>query len=135
MARNVPLRIHVEGVKEIRKRLKELEGALGPELREINVGAAKIVAEEARKRAPVDTGALKGNVRATGGAASSAVSVGDRRKIRYAGPLMYGHKPRAQGGYMWPPRPFLLDAAQAKRDEVRDFYEKAIAQLVKDKGL
>ncbi len=120
-------RVQVTGAKELRKALKKM-GADVKDLTAINRAAAETVADEARSRAPVLTGALRKSVRAGAGKASGYVKAGGRA-IPYAGVIHFG----------WPrhgisPQPFIYDALDARKDEVVHAYEKRIGDLVERVG-
>lgn len=89
----------------------------------INRLLAENVAEEARGRAPVVEGTLKGDIRGGGTKTRAYVSVG-RKRIPYAGPIHFG----------WParniePNPFLYEAMDARADEVEKVYAKRVDDL------
>ncbi len=89
----------------------------------INRLIAENVAAEAKGRAPVVDGTLRGDIRGGASKTRAYVSVG-RKKIPYAGPIHFG----------WParniqPNPFLWEAMDAKADEVQKVYAKRVDEL------
>jgi hypothetical protein len=89
----------------------------------INRLIAENVMGEAKGRAPVDDGTLRGDIRGGASKTRAYVSVG-RKKIPYAGPIHFG----------WPARnieaqPFLYEAMDARADEVQKVYAKRVDEL------
>ena len=105
-----------------RAKLQKMEIDL-KDFKAINRLIAENVANEARGRAPRDTGTLAGDVRAGATKTRAYVSVG-RKRIRYAGPIHFG----------WPkrniePNPFLYEAMDSRADDVREVYAKRVDEL------
>ena len=57
--------------------------------KDIHKGAADIIADEARRRAPVRSGRLKRDIRTSGTTKGGVVRVG-RKKLPYAGRVIFG---------------------------------------------
>lgn len=117
--------VEIEGGQELRQQFADLAAELGdaaPALQELLRYAAEPVADEAERRVPVDTGALKASLRVTGGKATAFVRAG------YAA-TYYARFVHDGTRYMIP-RPFLDDAADYKRPEVVERFDRALAELV-----
>ena len=117
-------RIEVEGAKELRRSLKHLEGNLG-NLRDVHRDAGEVVRQEAASIVPVLTGALRSTLRVSARNVQAAVLAGGRSLVPYAGPIHFGWHARNIE-----PQPFLYEAADRRRDEVRDRYERQVAKLI-----
>jgi hypothetical protein len=122
--------IQVEGSKELARALKKAgEDDLLVELKEAHRQGAEVVAGVARPLVPYRDGTLSGSLRTGATARSGRVSIG-KKAVPYAGPIHFG----------WParniePQPFLYDAIDARRDEVREDFERrmvAIAEKVNE---
>lgn len=121
-------KVDIEGQKELRKALKQVEGGIS-DLKGVNLAAAEVVATEARGLVPRRTGRLESTIRAAGQAAAGVVRSGTAA-VRYAGPIHFG----------WPkhniaPQPFLYDALDARHDEVIEMYEERVQDLIRLHGL
>lgn len=131
--------ITVGGVRELRKALKEAEGDLS-DLKELNAQVARIVALDAKGRAPVgDKGWLKKSVRYRGTPARALVLMGSKR-VPYANPIHWGR-------VFWPnkdhvravrapikSRPFLSEAAQATEPKWTRLYFEGVEKLIEKIG-
>ncbi len=120
-------RIQVTGAKELRRALKKM-GADVKDLTPINREAAQDVAEEARQRVPVLSGALRRTIKGSGTKTRGTVSAG-ARGLPYAGVIHFG----------WPrhnisPQPFIYDALDNRREAVVEKYQKRIGDLVERVG-
>jgi len=116
--------ITVEGARELRKALRDLDGATA-DLKAAHADSANIVAQRAMQIVPRRSGTLGSSIRSTGQAAAGVVRSG-RASVPYAGPVHFG----------WPrrnisPQPFLYDALDERRGEVLDMYEERVASLIK----
>src|SRR5699024_3301456 len=98
--------------------LKALMGAIG-----------ELVADAARPRVPVRTGALARSVRA-GKAKTRAVVRAGSKKVPYAGVIQYGWP-----GHNIEAQPFLTDALAAERRQVFDTLDEGIADLLEKHDL
>jgi len=115
--------IQVTGAKELRSALKRM-GADLSDLRAINLSAAKVVAADAKARAPRRSGALANSIRPLATRTTGSVAAG-RTMVPYAGPIHFG----------WParniePQPFLYEALDNRSGEVVQKYEDEVARLV-----
>lgn len=119
--------IQVHGAKEFRAAMKRMEADL-KDYSAVNRRAASMVADTARDRAPVLTGALAGSVRPGATRTRGYVKAGGRG-IPYAGPIHFG----------WPrrniaPQPFIFDALDERKGDVIEAYEAYIEALVEKVG-
>ncbi|MFE3071777.1 hypothetical protein [Streptomyces sp. NPDC059247] len=115
--------VQVEGGRELRRRLRRIEGGLD-DLRDAHRWVADYVGTMARAQAPRRTGALAATERDSGTRTMSTVRYG-RASVPYAGPIHYG----------WParhiaPTPWVITAAQASEGVWRPHFETLLAELV-----
>ena len=126
--------LQVDGLKDVQKALRDVDKALPRELRKANLAAAEIVAVEARRLAPHQSGRLKKSIKAQADQRSASVKVGTPSRTPYAGPAVWGwgskRNPRPQGGWQ-PPNLFAQRALGNKHKQVSKAYEKAVDQLTK----
>jgi len=144
--------MHVTGIAEIGRRLRALPPALGSKgggpLRYALFQAAKVIRDEAVRRAPKDSGALKSNIIAKrhrnpksvgaterydigmkGGTRKLANNVRNRRartagkKVRTAGATFYGRFIEL-GTAKMNARPFLRPAIESKMGEALNVFRK-----------
>lgn len=116
--------IEVEGARELRRALKNMDGRL-KDLKDTHQAAGELVASAARTFVPHVSGRLHDTIRTDRRAAGASVLAG-RARVPYAGPIHFG----------WPSRgieaqPFLYAAIELRRDEVAAQYVKAIDGLVR----
>jgi len=124
--------VKVEGLREYRRALRSVEGELKKAQKKKVKEAAEIVASEARARAPVKTGRLKGSIKAYGYLASAKVRVNaKKRSKKYSKGYPYGrviefarHKRDA----------FLYPALEAKREAVYNKLQEILEEAVKAYG-
>lgn len=128
-------KVVIEGDRELAKALAEiLDGVQnlgeGP-----GTEAAKLVAQRAEARAPVQSGALRDTIRTFARKSNAGIRIGFAR-TPYAGPIVGGHggpgAPRAQGGYVLP-NPFPFDALDSRYSAVIATYERHIEKLLAGK--
>ena len=129
-SRNNKLDIQVEGLKELRKALKTLEGegkdSLKAEIKATNKAAADIVAASARLGVPVKSGRLRDSIRTSGTIRAGVVRAG-KSKVPYAAPIHFG----------WPkrhiaPKPFLYEARDKRAGEVVELYVQRVEKLLEE---
>jgi hypothetical protein len=119
--------IKVEGLKELSRALKRMEGNV-QDLTAVNRDAAGLVASRAMSRAPVRSGRLKKSIRAGASKSRGYVAAG-RKLVPYAGPIHFGWHRRHIV-----PNPFIYEALDERHDEVVAKYEKEIGDLVRRVG-
>jgi phage gpG-like protein len=121
--------IRVTGLKQNVRALKTYAEELPAEVKALNQEAAKLVAREGVRRAPVgDTGNLARSVRMSSTPTKATVLAGSNAVVPYAGVIHFG----------WPdhniePQPFLYEALDARRREVMEMFDlriKAISERV-----
>jgi len=121
--------VKIEGLSKLQKDLRKLStDALDLNKEEFlatNKKVAEIIIGESKKFVPVLTGALAQSVRNASTKKSAKVRAGSVA-VPYAGAIHFG----------WPsrgirPNPFLYDAIDRRRDEVRDRYVDLIDALTK----
>lgn len=130
------LSVEVDGLKELRKALRDIDKGFARELGQAGKRAAEIVADEARPKLPVRSGRARASVRATAGRGGSVVAGG--ATAPYVPWLTFGgnvgrddsvQRPVIRGGrYFYP-------ALRARRDAVVDAFAAAVEQLTKKAGL
>lgn len=129
--------IRIDGLRELQKALKELDGESQKELRLALNEAANVVVNVARRRIPVQTGAARASVRASSGQRSASVTAGGR-KAPYLPWLDYGGRTGRKGSAV---RPFIkggryiYPAYESQHDNVTALLTKRIRALVESKGL
>jgi len=124
----------VFGLRDLQKELRSVDKDLPKVLRRANLAAAEVIAEEARKRAPVDGGSLRKSIKATAGQRDASVKAGSPSRVPYAGPAHWGWYGRPQGGYN-PENPFIQAALTDKYDEMKEVYRKEVDELKDQAGL
>jgi hypothetical protein len=117
--------VQVTGGRELRRRLRTIEGGLD-RLKDAHREVARTVLSGARPSAPVRTGRLAGSGRASGTNTMSIIRYGGAR-IPYGGPIHYG----------WParhiaPQPWLLNEAQRSEPLWLARYNEHVRQLVEE---
>jgi HK97 gp10 family phage protein len=119
--------IKMEGAKELRKQIRDLQDKdLKKELRLAHKAAAEVVADRAKDLVPVGkTGNLKRSITPQASQSAGKVKAG-RATVPYAGIIHFG----------WPqrgikPRPFLYEASDDRRNQVREVYAERIEELIK----
>lgn len=113
--------VHVEGLKELRKQLKQAGESLS-DLKQVGRDAAEIVAAEARTLVPRLSGDLEQSIRA--GQAKGGVVRAGSAGVPYAGPVHFGVPARNIA-----PQPFLYDAADKRVGEVQELYLKRVQEI------
>lgn len=121
--------IEVDGLKELRRELRNLgDKALPKELRLINKEGADKVRDTARDMAPVVSGRLKRSIGSLAGQTSAKVKAGTAARVTYAGPVIFGHRPRPQGGFT-EPNNFLIRALGHDAEYIRRLYDERLNKL------
>lgn len=117
--------VKIEGLAELQRELKKAgEGDVSKAVRKANRDAAALARDQARQEiAPKSvTGNLQRSVKSAATQDRAKVTVGDKTKVPYAGPVHFG----------WParnivrPNRFVYRALAKKREEIRDAYEKGV---------
>lgn len=126
--------IEVEGAKETRRKLRDLEGGL-KDLKAAHKEAAELVAKQAAFLVPVRKGRLQASIRASGTQREGVVRAGTAR-VPYAGPIHFGwptrpNKQRGWRGGPIRPQPFIYDAMDRRIGEVLRVYEDRVEELIR----
>jgi hypothetical protein len=120
--------IKIEGLSKVQRDLRKLStDALDlnkTEFLETNKQVAEIIINETKKYVPVLTGALAAAIRNASTKKSAKVRVGSVA-VPYAGPIHFGWPARSIR-----PNPFIYEAIDSRRDEVRDRYENLVEKLI-----
>jgi hypothetical protein len=123
--------VRVEGLNKVRRDLKKLASDVdyGDQFLAVNKTLADAVAGDSKNYVPVLTGSLSGSIRSAASAKSGRVKAG-HKAVPYAGPIHFG----------WParfikPQPFVYDAIDKRRTEIKDRYEKLIEKLIRENDL
>ena len=129
--------VRVEGLAELRRALRKAEQI--DDLSVLRDGlkkAADVVAQEARSRVPVRSGAARGSIRATSGG-NRAFVVGGKAKVPYYGWLDFGSRtprtgqsrrvgPWANSGFGPDRGRFIYAALDARERQVVELVSEAV---------
>jgi hypothetical protein len=131
-----PKPIAVEGMKDLQRALKDLDGESQKEIRVALNEVAATVAQGASRRVPVRSGRARGSLKAMSSQRETRISAGGR-KAPYYGWLDFGGRigrdkatvrPFVPAGrYIWP-------AVAANRDGIAKAIEEALTDLARRKG-
>jgi len=120
--------IKIEGLSKLQRDLRKLStDALDlnkTEFLETNKQVAEIIISETKKYVPVLSGALAAAVRNASTKKSAKVRAGSAA-VLYAGPIHFGWPSRSIR-----PNPFIYEAIDSRRDEVKDRYENLVEKLI-----
>ena len=119
--------VRTEGLTELRAELRKIdsEGELLRGLREAHRAAADVVAQEAARRAPRRTGALRSSIRALARQTSGQVAAG-KAKVPYAAAVEFGYPRRNI-----PKQPYIFPAIEAKSETIVEIYADGLQKLMK----
>ena len=114
--------VKIEGLTKLHREAKLLDRELPKELKKISKEGAEIVLAEAAQIGPRRSGKLLGTLKPGATTKGAYVKAGP---LVYARPIHFG----------WPahniePQPFLYDAADARRADVIEAFERGLAELV-----
>lgn len=113
------IRIETAGLIELRAKLREVKDkSLNDELKAIHKSIADDILAYAEPNVPVDTGALKQSLRASGTLAGALGRVGSS-SVPYAGVVHWKYGP-----------PFLTDAAARVEQSVVDRYDSGVSEML-----
>jgi len=129
--------IEIKGLKQAQRLMGRIDADFKKRFKEIHKGAADIVADEARRQAPVRSGRLRNDIRTSGTTKGGVVRVG-RKKIPYVGRVLFGDPVtftdrlmrRAQTRRT--PQPFIYKAADIQFRNVVDYYEDELEEILDD---
>lgn len=140
-----PVALRIDGLRDLQKTLKDLDGESQKELRTTLNLAAEIVVKGAKRRAPVRSGALQKSIKVASSQREARVQEGSAR-VPYAGWIDFGgstgrgHRPRTPNSGAIK-RPFYADgrlvypAYYAQQANITALLEKRLAQLITKHGL
>lgn len=120
--------IVVEGLAELRRKLRQLSDGMTDLKDEVYLPATRIVIKRASQLVPVRTGRLRSTLRSSAQAKTGVVRAGNAR-APYAPMIHFGNK------YTFRPRPYMSDAVKDKEREIVKVYEDGIDKLIKRYGL
>ena len=129
--------IEIQGLRQAQRIMGRLDADFRKRFKDIHKGAADIVAEEARKLAPKQSGRLRNDIRTSGTTKGGVVRVG-RKKIPYAGRVMFGDpitftdRLMRQAQRRRVPQPFIYKAADIQFRNVVDYYNDELEQILDD---
>lgn len=124
--------VKIEGLASVQRQLRKMSEDVDYQAQEFlatNKAIASAVAGDSKKFVPVLSGALAASLREAATKKSARVKAGGGA-VQYAGPIHFG----------WParrikPQPFIYDAVDLRRDEIRERYEKLVDDLIKKHDL
>jgi hypothetical protein len=107
------------------------------DLKTANLEGVEQVLAEALRRVPVGlrtdrhhkSGRLKATIKGSASKVRGTVRAGTKAKTIYAWPIHFGWANRSRGGPI-APNPFLYEALDDRRDEVKEAYENQIADII-----
>lgn len=123
------VKTEILGLREVQRDLNKLGDDTKNEMKDTHKEAAEVVVMGAKRLVPYRTGALAASIRALATKSSGRVRAGSA-SVPYAGPIHFGWPARAIT-----PNPFIYDAIDDRRDDIRDLYDERIDQLIRDYGL
>jgi len=129
--------IEIKGLKQAQRLMGRIDADFKKRFKEIHKGAADIVADEARRQAPVRSGRLRNDIRTSGTTKGGVVRVG-RKKIPYVGRVLFGDPVTFRDRLMRraqtrrTPQPFIYKAADIQFRNVVDYYEDELEEILDD---
>lgn len=75
--------VEIEGLKDIQKKLRDLDPALAKELKDVNLSVADMVADIARAKVPSDSGTARSTVKAKAQQRYAYIRAGGRKAPYY----------------------------------------------------
>ena len=118
---------------KFRKELEAVGDEANDDLKKANLEGVEQVLAEALRRVPVGTrtdrhhksGRLKATIKGSASKVRGTIRAGTKTKAIYAWPIHFGWAARNIT-----PNPFLYEALDARRDEVKEAYEAQIAEII-----
>ena len=114
----------IEGLREVQRDLRLLGDDTKTEMKATHLAAAEIVVMGAKRLVPYRSGRLAASIRALATNASGKVRAGSA-SVPYAGPIHFGWPARRIA-----PQPFIYDALDPRREDIRRLYEERIDELI-----
>lgn len=118
-------RLEIEGLREVQRALKGLAEDSREDMKETHRKAGEIVAAAAKPLAPVLTGRLSATIQSSPTKYQGRVRIGRGASVPYAGPIHFGWPARRIA-----PQPFVYDALDSRREEVKQQYEQRMNELI-----
>ena len=110
---------------DFRKRLEAVGEEANEDLKKANLEGVEQVLAEALRRVPVRSGKLKATIKGSASKVRGTIRAGTKAKTIYAWPIHFGWAARNIT-----PNPFLYEALDERRDEVKEAYENQIADII-----
>ena len=123
------VKTEILGLREVQRDLNKLGDDTKNEMKDTHKAAAEVVVMGAKRLVPYRTGALAASIRALATKSSGRVRAGSA-SVPYAGPIHFGWPARAIK-----PNPFIYDALDDRRDDIRELYDERIDELIRNYGL
>lgn len=129
--------IAVQGMKELRKALRDLDGESQKEIRVALNEVASTVAQGAARRVPVRSGKARASLRAMSSQTETRIAAGGR-KAPYYGWLDFGGRigrNKAQKRPWFDGGRYIYPTIAANRDSLAKAVEAQLVKLARSKGL
>ena len=110
---------------KFRKELEAVGDEANDDLKKANLEGVEQVLAEALRRVPVRSGKLKATIKGSASKVRGTIRAGTKAKTIYAWPIHFGWAARNIT-----PNPFLYEALDDRRDEVKEAYETQIAAII-----
>ena len=110
---------------KFRKELEAVGDEANEDLKKANLEGVEQVLAEALRRVPVRSGKLKATIKGSASKVRGTIRAGTKAKTIYAWPIHFGWAARNIT-----PNPFLYEALDDRRDEVKEAYETQIAAII-----
>ena len=110
---------------KFRKELEAVGDEANDDLKKANLEGVEQVLAEALRRVPVRSGKLKATIKGSASKVRGTIRAGTKAKTIYAWPIHFGWAARNIT-----PNPFLYEALDDRRDEVKEAYETQIAEII-----
>ena len=114
----------IEGLREVLRDLRALGDDTKTELKATHLAAAEVVVMGAKRIVPYRTGRLARSIRALATNTAGRVRAGSA-SVPYAGPIHFGWPARKIA-----PQPFIYDALDPRREDIKRLYEQRIDELI-----
>jgi hypothetical protein len=124
--------VKIEGLSSVQRQLRKLSSEVDYNTAEflgVHKALASAVAGDSKQFVPVLSGALRDSIRDAATKKSARVKAGGGR-VAYAGPIHFGWAARRIQ-----PQPFIYEAVDRRRREIRERYEKLVDDLIKKHDL
>lgn len=123
-----PARVNIRGLNRAVRQLQQA-GADTADMKDLMHEVGMVVVRQAQSDVPVNTGTLRGTIRAGRGKTKAVVRAGTSRKP-YAPIVHYGNPQTGSRA-----NPFLVNALRQRRTEVMDTFERGLERILKKNNL